>query len=162
MMRDFYHQYAATELPEAVLRVMWDDLKRGTCRERDARQEVIDNRVLQWMASHGIAEEAVFWDLRELNGASGEKFNAFWDELGAYLELEVGSAAHGRRAAEAHDVVYAPAPPPAWPRSAAPRRSAPSRRGPCAGVARRCGTGGDRGRPRGWRGPGRRRRARAS
>ena len=106
LMRDFYKQYAATELPEAVLRAMWDDLSGGQ-RERDKRDELIDNRVLQWMASTGETGEAVFWDQRELNGASGDKFDAFWDEMGAYLELEVGAGAHERRAATAEDVTYA-------------------------------------------------------
>ena len=77
MMRDFYAKYAATELPTAVLRTMWDDLNRHLQRERDARQEDVDNRVLQWMASHGVSDEQFFWDARELNGAEGGKFDAF-------------------------------------------------------------------------------------
>jgi hypothetical protein len=66
---------------------MWDALS-GHGRERDARQEQVDERVLQWMADEGVADERVFWDLRELNGAAGEKFNAFWDEMAVYLNLE--------------------------------------------------------------------------
>ena len=83
MMRDFFEKYAGcTKLPPAVLRAMWDDLS-GISRERDARQEQIDNRVLQWMADEGVCDEHVFWDLRELNGATGEKYNPLWDEMGA-------------------------------------------------------------------------------
>ena len=85
MMRDFYSKLAMTELPPAVLRTMWDVLADGKCckRERDGRQEEIDNRVLQWMANEGVANEEVFWDMRALNGDDGVRFNAFWDELGA-------------------------------------------------------------------------------
>ena len=106
MMHDFFDQYAATKLPKAVLRSMWDGLSKGS-RERDARQEVIDNQVLQWMADEGVTDQATFWDMRSLNGADGHKFDAFWDELGGYLQLEAGAGAHERRAAEAEFVQYA-------------------------------------------------------
>ena len=106
MMHDFFNEYTATKLPVAVLRSLWDGIS-GSTRERDARQEVIDDRVLQWMADEGVTDEETFWDMRSLNGADGHRFDAFWDELGAYLELEMGAGAHERRAAEADDVMYA-------------------------------------------------------
>eukprot|EP00966_Prymnesium_polylepis_P237003 5481264-Prymnesium_polylepis.1 len=59
------------------------------------------------MASEGVCDEAVFWDLRNLNGADGHRFDAFWDEMGKFLELEVGAGAHERRAAEAENITYA-------------------------------------------------------
>ena len=45
-----------------------------------------------------FAEEGVFWDLRTLNGADGHKYDAFWEEMGKFLQLEVGAGAHERRA----------------------------------------------------------------
>ena len=106
MMRDFYQTHTGTQLPTAVLRLMWDELSGGT-RERDSRQQVIDDNVLQWMTSVSVSDEAVFWDMRELNGNDGHKFDPFWDELGSFLELEVGAGAHERRATEGVDIVYA-------------------------------------------------------
>ena len=109
MLREFYAQFAATQTPPAILRRMWDALAPdGMARERDARQEEVDNRVLKWMASEGVVDDELFWDLRKImNGRQGHTFDAFWDEMASFLELEVGAAAHGRRAAEAEDVTYA-------------------------------------------------------
>eukprot|EP00966_Prymnesium_polylepis_P008152 187744-Prymnesium_polylepis.1 len=106
MMRDFYRRFAAAELPTAVLRAFWDELSPHQ-HERDERQAVIDDRVLTWMVSQGITEEAVFWDLRRLNGPDGHMFDPFWDEMGVYLELDVGAGAHERRAADAGDITFA-------------------------------------------------------
>ena len=105
-MSDFYARFAASKLSKAELRALFDEMSPST-RERDTRQEEIDDRVLQWMVSEGVMEEALFWDLRKLNGADGHKFDAFWEEMGAFLELEVGAGAHERRAAEAQDITYA-------------------------------------------------------
>ena len=48
---------------------MFDCMNAGNViRERDTREEEVDERVLSWMATEGMVEPEVFWDLRKMNG----------------------------------------------------------------------------------------------
>ena len=83
-------------------------MRTDAVRERDARQEEIDDRLLRWMASECVADSEVFWDLRKINGAdTSDAFTPFWDEMASYLELEVGAGAEERRTAGSMDVTHA-------------------------------------------------------
>ena len=99
-MRYFQTQFLNTNISKSILRSMWDCLRKDTARERDGRQEEIDDRVLTWMSRKGVTDTDLFWDLRQMNGPhESDAFTPFWDEMGVYLEMEIGAGAHERRAA---------------------------------------------------------------
>ena len=108
MMRYFQTQFLNTNISKSILRSMWDCLRKDTARERDGRQEEIDDRVLTWMSRKGVTDTDLFWDLRQMNGPhESDAFTPFWDEMGVYLELEIGAGAHERRAAGSEHVTHA-------------------------------------------------------
>ena len=63
MMRYFQTQFLNTNISKSILRSMWDCLRKDTARERDGRQEEIDDRVLTWMSREGVTDTDLFWDL---------------------------------------------------------------------------------------------------
>ena len=88
---------------------MFDCMNAGNViRERGTREEEVDERVLSWMATEGMVEPEVFWDLRKMNGYDQcDALTPFWDEMGKYLELEVGAGAEERRTAATESYTHA-------------------------------------------------------
>ena len=69
MMRHIRHKVEGSQISISVLRSMFDCMNAGNViRERGTREEEVDERGLSWMATEGMVEPEVFWDLRKMNG----------------------------------------------------------------------------------------------
>ena len=105
MKREFMDKYLPAHLSSALLRNVWQTLDGPLLPDR-MRHSDVDDRLLQWLACNDVSVEC-FADLRTLNGADGDRFDVFWNEMAKYLKLEIGQGAEERRAASSSDVTYA-------------------------------------------------------
>ena len=98
MEKEFFSRFSVLGTSKVALRAMYRHIAPETVTMHDAYQEALDMRLLGFLAQRETVSPAMFQDLRALNGpAEAEKFLPFWDELGAYLQLEVGESAEQRR-----------------------------------------------------------------
>jgi hypothetical protein len=97
MIQEFFERFTAIGAHKAALRDIYRFLAPHSIGDRNEAQRQLDERFVCYLLQNDEAHPQLFFDMRWLNGPDGDKFMAFWDELGVYLRLEVGESAHERR-----------------------------------------------------------------
>ena len=97
MLREFFDRFSILCTNEAALRALYRHLSPNGYGDHGANQKQIDERCLKFLSRSDDADPQLFYDMRHLNGRDGDKFAAFWEVMGEYLQLEVGDSAHERR-----------------------------------------------------------------
>ena len=95
MKRNFFEKFAALATHKAGLRTIYRFLSPHQSSAKDAAQKEVGERIIKFLLQSDVSPQ-MFFDARHLNGPDGDNFAAFWDELGAYLELDAGTNSHER------------------------------------------------------------------
>ena len=97
MLRDYFDKFSITGTSVAVMRALRHFLLPDETYEQRTEEKQVDERLMKYLLSSNETDPQLFYDLRQMNGRDGDKFDSFWEELGSYLQLDVGESAQSRR-----------------------------------------------------------------